>query len=230
MFKLGYLTVQPTEENEHLNYLTNKGWNLTTIDINEQMENYENLDAIIVFEETMPITCCWLMELKKFVSAPIYLLSKANDSHSNIVYLQLGIEACFQMKMEPEELYFTLINLLTNYAKKGKSLLERGIETIQKKGLELIPRNLSVSIAGGKEIPLTKKEYQALELLYNNPCKTISYEEFKEKLWVLEPDIDNKNYRIANLIFHLRNKIETNIADPKFIKTVRSKGYMLDLK
>ncbi|OJG27407.1 hypothetical protein RU98_GL002496 [Enterococcus caccae] len=190
----------------------------------------DNLDAIVIFGETMSEICCCLMELKKHVEVPIYLLSVSDESRSNIVYLQLGVEACFPMKMEAEELYYTLSNLLTPYANKSSHFSMNTSNSSQKKEIELIPRNLSVLIDGKKEISLTKKEYYALELLYNSPGQTISYDELKEKLWASESNSEDKNYRVANLMFHLRNKIETSKMNPRFIKTVRSKGYMLDMK
>ncbi|MGX7264220.1 winged helix-turn-helix domain-containing protein [Enterococcus crotali] len=230
MFELGYLIVKESGESRHLNFLSEKGWHLSDININEQIKDHKKIDAIIIFEETMPITCYWLMELKKYTDAPIFLLSKENESHSNIVYLQLGIKACFPIAMDPEELYFTLTNLLSYEFDQNNSLLANPDEVAQEETLELIPRNLSVSIPGKDEISLTKREYQVLELLYDSPGKTISYEEFSEKLFISRQDGNKKNYRVANLIFNLRNKIETSTTNPTFIKTVRSKGYMLNLK
>lgn len=230
MYTIGYLMEKKQEENTHLNFLADKGWNLAEINLMEQSNFPEKLDAIIILGETMSETCCYLMELKKYIKIPIYLLSVVDESRSNIVYLQLGAEACFPMKMEVEEFYYTLSNLLSHYSTKQSYFLETTSTSSPRKEIELIPRNLSVLIDGKQEVSLTKKEYSALELLYNSPGQTISYEELKEKLWDSEIEGENKNYRVANLMFHLRNKIEVSTTNPRFIKTVRSKGYMLNLK
>ncbi|MGX7244355.1 winged helix-turn-helix domain-containing protein [Enterococcus quebecensis] len=227
MFTIGCLSEKELEENAHLNFLTEKGWNLQIININDPLKNQYKLDAIVICESSMPKICRWLMELKVHASLPIYLLSEIDESHSNIVYLQLGVEACFSTKMDPEELYYTLTNLLRHYSSENNQLLGNRPESSQEKGIELISHSLSVLIDGKNEISLTKKEYSTLEILYSRPCKTISYEEFQEKLWRFETDLDGRNYRIANLIFHLRKKIESSGSDSSFIKTVRSKGYML---
>ncbi|EHQ9041231.1 winged helix-turn-helix domain-containing protein, partial [Enterococcus faecalis] len=50
-----------------------------------------------------------------------------------------------------------------------------------------------------------------------------------KQVWSNESDGTVRNYKIANAIFHIRNKIEKNPKIPRFIKTVRSKGYMLSL-
>ncbi|ALS00030.1 transcriptional regulator [Enterococcus silesiacus] len=230
MYTIGYLIEKEQEVNAHLNFLTAKGWSLSEINIREQFVYQENFDAIIICEDNMSEACFWLMELKKNVNVPIYLLSAIDESRSNIVYLQLGAQACFSMKMEAEELYYTLTNLLSHYSNKSSPLSTKTSTSSKQKEIELIPRNLSVLIDGIIEVALTKKEYNALEMLYNSPGQTISYNELKEKLWNSEMNVEDKNYRVANIMFHLRNKIEISVTNPRFIKTVRSKGYMLDIK
>lgn len=234
MYTIGSLDSQMQQENRHLNYLTEKGWTMCELGIDEQTNRQEEIDALLIFEDTMSITCHWLIKLTQKVDVPIYLVTNGQDAHSNIVYLQLGVEACFSAKSEPEELYLTLNNLIARQMKDEEQrlndTLNKQLLTVKTLGLEIIPRNLSVVIDGVKEIILTKKEYQALEILYMNPRKAISYSEFKKKLWQDIPDSEDQNYRIANIVFHLRSKIEQNTSKPRFIKTVRSKGYMLDIK
>ncbi|WP_207696221.1 hypothetical protein DOK67_0002047 [Enterococcus sp. DIV0212c] len=232
MYTIGFVTEQEQIENRHVNYIKEKEWSVVQFNMAKLATIETEVDAIIIQEDTMPTTCCWLIELARHSNAPIYLLSKDNDSHSNIVYLQLGVEACFSEKIDSEELTLTLENLLTSYYMYRQQLgnTEIGTDTLQSLGLELVPTNSSVIIDGETEIILTKKEFQALEILYNNPSRAISYEEFMEKLWSKETEVGDKNYRIANIVFHLRNKIEQNSTNPRFIKTIRSKGYMLNTK
>lgn len=230
MYTIGYLIKTEAEKNVQLKYLTEKGWNLSTINIEEQLEQQSNLNAILVFGDRMPDTCSWLMTLKKQINVPIFLISESGDSHSTIVYLKLGAEVCFPIEIEPEELYYTVENILKRYSNHKNDLSSDGAESLEGEKLKLLARNLSVMIDGKIEISLTKKEYQALEILCATPDQTITYEEFKEQIWASEINRENKNYRVANLIFHLRNKIEANGISSRLIKTVRSKGYKLDLK
>lgn len=227
MYTIKFLTDDDSQENKHIDYLKGKGWDVSPIQINKLLETEEKMTAIIIEENTIPITCCWLMELTQRFDLPIYLFSTGGGSEANIVYLQLGVKICFAERTNAEELFHTLTNLLTH------NLLERarGKEKIARStSLELNPENLSAIVDGEREIILTRKEYQALEILYDNPCVAISYQEFKKHLWDTEHSLNNENYRIANVIFHLRNKIEKNTARPRFIKTVRSRGYMLDIR
>ena len=94
--------------------------------------------------------------------------------------------------------------------------------------IELIPNNVSVRLYPNEdEISLTRLEYQLMNLLYENPSKGITYEEIYEEVWQT-PYKDNK-YRVANLVFHLREKLEKAGGKPSIIRTVRSRGYMLDI-
>ncbi|MGX7244372.1 winged helix-turn-helix domain-containing protein [Enterococcus quebecensis] len=234
MYKIGFLTSEETTNGTHTNCLKKKGWEVTLIKKANPIEGETQFDAILIHEDDMATTCGWLIELTQKIKVPIYLLSKEDDSHANVVYLQLGGEICFSSKIDPEEFLITLNNLLArvtvnkqqvkvgNHLKKDNSGLDSDFV--------LVPNNLAVIIDGEEEISLTRKEFQAMEILYNNPGRAISYEEFKETLWESETDIEDKNYRIANTVFHLRSKIEQNTTKPRFIKTVRSKGYMFKVR
>ncbi|WP_086313709.1 hypothetical protein A5821_001242 [Enterococcus sp. 7F3_DIV0205] len=233
MYTIGFLTLQTMKKSAHVEFLTSKGWDIVPVTEEEFSIDVDKIDALVIQEEAMPVTCRWLMEITRQVTeVPIYLLSTSGGKHSNIVYLQLGVEACFPIEIDQEEFYYTMTNLLVRRYKMGKHIKEenRNMYSLKSAGLELVPSNLSVVIDGEEEIILTRKEFQAMELLYNNPCRAITYEEFKEKMWDPEQNEPEKNYRIANVVFHLRNKIEQNPMNPRFIKTVRSKGYMLDMK
>ncbi|MGX7149434.1 winged helix-turn-helix domain-containing protein [Enterococcus ureasiticus] len=226
MHTIGFLTSEKPEKCAHMKYLTEKGWNVVLIPNDKLPTEKIQTDAIIIQETNMPTTCNWLIELTKNTYSPIYLLSKEGDFHANIVYLQLGIKICFSSEIYPEELLLTLNNLLTD-SQPFSDALEQGYP-INSDAFILLPNNLSVVIDGEREVPLTKKEFQTMEILCNNPGRAISYEEFKEKIWGNETDIEDKNYRIANTVFHLRSKIEQNSMKPRFIKTIRSKGYMFN--
>lgn len=226
MYTIGFLSKTSVKENIHMDCLKEKGWEILSVDIDELIV-HQKLEAVVMEEDTMAVTCHWLMEITRKFNGPIYILSTGNN-YSNIVYLRLGANICLSNKIDCEEFQLTLTNLVSNSSalgkkKKKEKALDKSIT------MELIPSNSSILIDGEREVILTQKEFQALTILYNNPSVAISYDCFKEKLWGNEVSQTN-NYRIANLIFSLRNKIEENVTRPQLIKTIRSKGYMLDLK
>ncbi|ALS01358.1 hypothetical protein ATZ33_08255 [Enterococcus silesiacus] len=231
MHTIGYLALSEIKENTTINYLEENGWKVFEITVNEPDILEIQVDALVILEATMALTCSWLIELRKHFNGPIYLLSMENDSYSKVTYLHLGVEACFPADIDNEEFFLTLGNLLTSYQTNKliqNSALLKKKDPVQTGVIQLIPSNLSVIIEGEKVIDLTKKEFQIMKILYDNSCRAISYEELSEKMWSTKLEKRDQNNRIANLIFHLRNKIEKSPDQPQFIKTVRSVGYVLN--
>lgn len=70
-----------------------------------------------------------------------------------------------------------------------------------------------------------KIEFFTIEYLYKHAGQTITYEELYKNVW--KDTANERKYRVANVIFHLRKKIEQDVNKPQYIKTIRSKGYML---
>ncbi|HBI1783332.1 TPA: response regulator transcription factor [Enterococcus faecalis] len=234
MHTIGVLSLMDVKENKHINFLAEKGWAIQEVEVKKLTKIEPKIQAILIEESTMPATCCHLIELTREtrnMDIPIYILSK-NSSEYNMVYLQLGVEACFSVEIYPDEFCKTLTNLLNHYYPFSHQESREQLEDktlAQTTHLKLIPENLSVIIDGKKEVNLTKIEFQIMGVLCDNPYKTVSYADFMKQVWSNESDGTVRNYKIANAIFHIRNKIEKNPKIPRFIKTVRSKGYMLSL-
>ena len=151
------------------------------------------IQAILIEESTMPATCCLLTELTRGtrnMDIPIYIISK-NSSEYNLVYLQLGVEACFSVEMAPDELFLTLTNLLNHYdhlsSQNSREQLE-DVASTEMNNLKLVPENLSVIIDGKKEVNLTKIEFQIMGVLCNNPDKTVCYADLMKQVWSNESD------------------------------------------
>ncbi|WP_086349267.1 winged helix-turn-helix domain-containing protein [Candidatus Enterococcus clewellii] len=200
------------------------------------IENFEQkmseLDAVIIRENTLEDTaqtCSILLKLKENADIHVWVFSSGSQKVMRTVYLQLGALGIISEECEEDELQLIISNSLgkKNVRCGKQSLNEDEASPEEADKLKLIPRNHSVKLHGKKEIPLTKLEYKTLELLYKNKNNTVTYGELFEEVW--KEKFINQNYRVANLVFHLREKIEDNSVSPIFIRTVRSKGYMLDL-
>ncbi|MBL1227378.1 winged helix-turn-helix domain-containing protein [Enterococcus sp. BWR-S5] len=200
------------------------------------MENFEQyvdqLDAVIIrenAEQDVRHTCQLLVKIKESSDAFVWVFSPNTPVSMRIVYLQLGAVGVISDDCKADELQLIISNSV--YKRKGmkRAVVNTDSDQVDEKGkkkfVELIPRNSSIRIDGMKEIPLTKLEYRAIDFLYRNMNAAVTYQEIFETVW--EKEFDNKNYRVANLIFHLREKIEKDASNPILIQTVRSKGYML---
>lgn len=105
------------------------------------------------------------------------------------------------------------------HAKNSTGFLQQGSKQ-ERKRLKLIHSNSSVLLNGKQEVSLTKLEFKTIELLSNHIGKVLTYEDIYENIW--DKVSEDKQYRVTNIIYHLRRKLEDD-----YIKTVRSKGYML---
>ena len=82
-------------------------------------------------------------------------------------------------------------------------------------------------ILDGKEISLTKKEYELLEFLIRNKGIVVSREQIFDNVWGIN---SNSQMRMVDIqISHLRDKIEKDTKDPQIIKTVHGFGYILEV-
>ncbi|WP_339101771.1 DNA-binding response regulator [Candidatus Enterococcus clewellii] len=199
------------------------------------MENFEQyideLDAVIIrenLEQDVRHTCQLLVKIKESSDAFVWVFSPNTPVSMRIVYLQLGAVGVISDDCKADELQLIISNSVHKRKNRKSSNSEAEInqeDEKEKKFIKLIPRNSSVKIDGLREIPLTKLEYRAIDFLYRNMNAAVTYQEIFEAVW--EKEFDNKNYRVANLVFHLREKIEKDSSKPILIQTVRSKGYML---
>ncbi|HBI1996967.1 TPA: winged-helix domain-containing protein [Enterococcus faecalis] len=154
-------------------------------------------------------TCCeLLMTIRKQSDLPIWLFSRteAISKVNRIIYLQLGADGVFDHSYDRQECVLSMSNLLQRVKRR------------------FYP-NLSVCLGNGEEILLTKLEFFTIEYLYKHAGQTITYEELYKNVW--KDTANERKYRVANVIFHLRKKIEQDVNKPQYIKTIRSKGYML---
>ena len=191
----------------------------------------EKLDALII-EETetdnqIGMICESIIAIREQSSALIWVMSKNADKSTRIVYMKLGADGIINKTIDSDELSLFVQKNLNRYVKSaeendfsfGSSLVGGN------KKIELIPSNFSVLLSGKTEVNLTKLEFRTIELLSNHPNKALTYEEIYQYVW--NGSAKDKRYRVANIMYHLRQKIANGDSSTQYIKTIRSKGYML---
>ncbi|MBP1047591.1 winged helix-turn-helix transcriptional regulator [Enterococcus sp. BWM-S5] len=232
--KAGIINLSIELDKSYSDELQKNDINVVPLTMDDFEQKISELDAVIIHENAAvdtAQTCSILLKLKENSDAYVWVFSSSSQKIMRTVYLQLGALGIISDDCEEAELQLIISNSLSK--KKGIEEdradvpcdVDASTDEVEK--LKLIPRNHSVKIQGKKEIPLTKLEYKTLELLYENKNNTVTYKELFEVIW--KEKFTNQNYRVANLVFHLREKIEANSVSPISIRTVRSKGYMLDL-
>lgn len=197
----------------------------------EALGTLSQFDSIFIEEnrETdINEVCEFIMEVRKASNIPVWVmhpLELANKT-KRIIYLQLGADGVIDVESDKDEFALMAKSVLLHYLRSKKTGSQTQI--IYENGqIQLIPQNLSVSLEDGKEISLTKLEFLTIDYLHRHARQAVTYEEIYKNVW--KDNARNRKYRVANLIFNLRKKIEKDVSKPNYIKTVRSKGYMLNI-
>ena len=128
---------------------------------------------------------------------------------------------------------------------QGENLYKEIAQALRDEGLDVAPNllpdqtlGLRVDIesgnvwVGGKlvEPPLTNAEFRLLSFLYENAGKICGKYEIVKSVWGEEYLDKVDDFRIAKLVSRLRQRIEPNPSNPRFIRTVRGRGYKLVIK
>ncbi|MBL1227328.1 winged helix-turn-helix domain-containing protein [Enterococcus sp. BWR-S5] len=193
-------------------------------------EKAETFDGILIFEEDLNNigeVCKYIIDVKKESKAFIWIIVPEQIHSAKLIYLQMGVDAVFTRESEIEENILTMSNALKRYKEFSK---QRNVDRPvldENRPLKLNSMNLSAVIDGTLEIPLTRIEYKIMELLLKNPNIAISYQDIYKEIWTDESE--HSKFRVSNVIFHLRKKLEEDSLEPRFIKTIRSKGYLINV-
>ncbi|GGC95322.1 winged helix-turn-helix domain-containing protein [Enterococcus wangshanyuanii] len=185
-------------------------------------DHVEGIDIILIDknkENEVSKTIEYLLNLKG-QRLPIWVVAKDYAADEKLIYLQLGANGVISKTAEMKELLLTIQNYLCTGCISQASLTEDALDS-----LVLDHNKQCIIVDKEQEISFTRKEFCAFEILYKNKNDTVTYEELFHYLW--DGSKDKKIYRVANIIFHIRNKLPEN--KKYMIQTIRSKGYILKL-
>lgn len=164
-------------------------------------------------------------KIRETRNIPILMLSAKSEDTDKIMGLNIGADDYLTKPFNPMELIARVRSLLRRYTNLGAQPASR--DRIEIKGLVLDKGMKTVSVDDA-EVRLTPKEYKILELLMENKGRVFSIEEIYEKVWN-EPFYLTEN-TIAVHIRNIREKIEINPKEPKYLKVVWGIGYKIDPK
>ena len=163
-----------------------------------------------------------LMKLRESRNIPVILLSAKSEDTDKILGLTAGADDYMTKPFNPSELMARVKSQLRRYTTLGSMGNRQGEITID--GLSLNTEHKQVRV-DGEEVRLTPIEYGILELLVRNRGRVFSSEEIYRRVWREDsPVADNT---IAVHIRHIREKIEINPKDPKYLKVVWGIGYKI---
>jgi len=163
--------------------------------------------------------------IREFSQAPIIMVSAKGDDIDKIMGLEYGADDYITKPFNILELKARIRAILRRSAvRKGPRREAKASVTIR--GLEIQPGARRAFIAG-KEVNLTVKEFDLLELFMENPGKVYGREDLLGLIWGQEYPGDVRTVDVH--VSRLREKIEDNGSDPKYIITKWGVGYYFDI-
>lgn len=164
-----------------------------------------------------------LSKIRKTSNVPVIILTAKSEDTDKILGLNIGADDYITKPFNPMEVCARVSSQLRRYLRLGGGTVRP--ETIVNGGIELNTGSREVSV-DGKQVALTPKEFEILRLLMMNPGKVFSPSEIYRKVWDETPfGSDNT---VAVHIRHLREKIEIDPAQPRYIKVIFGHGYRIE--
>ncbi|MBE7030977.1 MAG: response regulator transcription factor [Ruminococcaceae bacterium] len=201
----------------------------------EVLKAYDGMEALDVLSETqvhlmildimMPKLdgIKTLMKLRESRNIPVILLSAKSEDADKILGLTAGADDYVTKPFNPSELIARVKSQLRRYTTLGSIGKQNGEIVID--GLCVNTESKTVKV-DGENVRLTPIEYKILELLARNRGRVFSTEDIYSNVWNEEAIVGDNT--IAVHIRHIREKIEINPKEPKYLKVVWGIGYKID--
>lgn len=189
----------------------------------EIMHNHEI--HLVLLDIMMPVMdgITAMAKMREFSNVPIILITAKSENADKVLGLGIGADDYITKPFSPIEVSARVRSQLRRYLRLGSITAEREVYLIG--GVELNDSKKEVRV-DGELVSLTPKEFEILKLLMANPDKVFSPKEIYRTVWCEKP-LGNEN-TVAVHIRHLREKIEINPADPRYVKVLFGQGYKFE--
>ena len=164
-------------------------------------------------------------KIREFSNAPIILLTAKSETEDKVLGLNVGADDYITKPFAPVEVLARVKSQLRRFSSLGSRTEETGTLTLG--GIVLDDRTKQVTVEG-EPVSLTPTEYAILKLLMSSPGKVFSTKVLYESVWQ-EVALGSEG-AVAVHIRHLREKIEINPSEPRYIKVIWGQGYKMEAK
>ncbi len=164
-----------------------------------------------------------MSRLREISNVPIILLSAKSEDTDKILGLNVGADDYVTKPFNPVELLARVRSQLRRYLSLGGGQIKAS--QIQVGGILLDDDAKNVTL-DDDEVSLTPREYDILKLLMQNQGTVFSPKDIYRRVWGEEPF--GAENAVAVHIRHLREKLEINPAEPRYIKVVWGQGYKME--
>ena len=203
----GYDVLEAANGQEALDLVSNREIHLILLDI--MMPEMDGVSALTI--------------LRQRSNVPVILLTAKSDDEDKIMGLELGADDYVTKPFNAQEVIARVKALLRRYMRLGEKQDRPAVLTLG--GIEMDDETKTVSVEG-EEITITPKEYDILKFFMENPGKVFSSREIYRRVWQDKPM--GAEGTVAVHIRHLREKLEIDPAEPRYLKVVWGKGYKIE--
>jgi len=208
-------------------YLSAEGYNV--------LKAYNGLEALQILEKNeahlvlldimMPVLdgISAAAQIRRSSNVPLLFLTAKSESSDKILGLNIGADDYVTKPFDPLELIARVRSHLRRYATLGG--MPQTDDILVNGGIILNDKTKSVTV-DGEPVSLTPLEYSMLRLFLCHPGQVFSIRQIYEQVWKESP-IGSEN-SVAVHIRHLREKVEINPSEPRYIRVVWGLGYKME--
>ncbi len=161
-----------------------------------------------------------MVKIREKTNVPIILLTAKSEDSDKILGLTVGADDYITKPFNPVEVSARVKSQLRRYMQLGAGTVRADV--LKCGGIELDDKEKRV-LLDGEEVSLTPTEYDILKLLMENQGQVFSPREIYQRIWN-DPPYGSEN-TVAVHIRHLREKLEIDPAEPRYLKVVWGQGY-----
>ena len=210
-------------------YLTSEGY--------ATLKAYNGLEAIrLVEEQEVHLVLLDVMmpgldgirvtaKLREKHNIPIILLTAKSEDSDKVLGLNIGADDYITKPFNPIEVIARVKSQLRRYTTLGGRQKQDETPKLRNGGIVMDDGAKSVTVEG-EAVALTPIEYNILKLLLSHPGQVFSTGQIYERVWN-DPSLGSEN-TVAVHIRHLREKIEIDPAEPRYLKVVWGLGYKME--
>ena len=210
-------------------YLKREGYNIIkAYNGNEALKKLEENEIhLIILDIMMPEKDGMetLQEIRRNKTIPVILLSAKSEDYDKISGLDTGADDYITKPFNPLELIARVKSNVRRYVEFGNMSKKENKKVLKTGDLEIDDDTKKVTV-DGKDIKLTATEYNILKFLLQYKGKVFSISQIYENVW------NEESYGAENIIAvhirHIREKIEINPKEPKYLKVIWGIGYKIE--
>ena len=185
----------------------------------------ENDIQLILMDIMMPVMdgIATMVKIREFSNVPVILLTAKSEDTDKVLGLNVGADDYITKPFNPVELQARVKSQIRRYMLLGGGNLKQKKLSIG--GIEIDDKSKEVFLDGEK-VNLTRTEYDILKLLMEHPGEVFSPNQIYKSVW--EDNPYGTENTVAVHIRHLREKVEYDPANPRYLKVVWGRGYKME--